>query len=122
MEETRWEGDLAMGNDEKAAKDFLREKGPQVLEQIRESLRNDSLTPEERQKLETTASMLAGRIMSFWLPTTPLRKVFMFLFLIIGTLGTVWWSPWFALLMLLGCSFSPRISAEVLRFIGKLSN
>ena len=41
-----------MTNDENAAKHLLKEKGHQMLELISESLRKDSLTPEQRQKLE----------------------------------------------------------------------
>jgi hypothetical protein len=102
-------------------KHLLKEKGPQMLELIRESLRDDGLTTEQREKLERTASLLAGYQMSFWLPTTPLRKVLMVLFVVIGILGTFKWSPWFALFILLSCSFSPRVVGEVLLFIGKLS-
>lgn len=105
----------------KAVKNLLREKGPQMLELIHKSLRDDSLTTEQREKLERTASMLAGYQMSFWLPTTLGRKVLMFLFLAIGVIGVFQWSPWLGLFILLGCSFSPRIVGEILFFIGKLS-
>ena len=110
-----------MTNDENAAKHLLKEKGHQMLELISESLRKDSLTPEQRQKLEKTAAMLAGYQMFFWLPTTFLRKALMFLFLIIGIIGTFWWSPWCVLLILFGCSFSPRVVGEVSYFIGRIS-
>ncbi len=99
----------------------LREKGPQILELISKSLRDYRLTSEQRQKLERTLPMLAGYLMHFWLPKGLVRKVFMFLFLVIGVVGAFQLSPWFGLLVFLGCSFSPRISGEVLYFIGKLS-
>ena len=101
-------------------KDLLQE-GPQVLELIHKSLKDDNLTPEQRQQLEKTAAMLAGYQMSFWLPTTLGRKVLMFLFLALGVFGVFLWSPWFALFILLGCSFSPRLVGEVSIFIGKLN-
>lgn len=106
---------------DEAAKHLLREKGRQMLELIQESLRNNSLTIEQRQELERTASMLAGYQMSFWFPTTMIRKVLMVLFLAVGVIGAFQWSPWFGLFILLGCSFSPRIVGEVLSFIGQLS-
>jgi len=104
-----------------AAKHLLIEKGPQILKLIHESLKGDSLTSEERRELERTASMLAGYQMSFWLPTTLIRKVLMFLFLAVGVIGAFQWSPWLGLFILLSFSFSPRIVGEVLSFIGKLS-
>jgi len=104
-----------------AAKHLLIEKGPQMLKLIHESLKGDSLTSEERRELERTASMLAGYQMSFWLPTTLIRKVLMFLFLAVGVIGAFQWSPWLGLFILLSCSFSPRIVGEVLSFAGKLS-
>lgn len=103
-----------------AAKDLLQEKGPQALELIHKSLNDDNLTPEQRQRLEKTAAMLAGYQMSFWLPTTLDRKVLMFLFLALGVFGVLW-SPWFAIFILLCCSFSPRVVGEVSFFIGNLS-
>jgi hypothetical protein len=103
---------------DEAAKHLLREKGRQMLELIQESLRDNSLTTEQRQELERTASMLAGYQMSFWLPTTMIRKVLMFLFLAVGIIGAFRWNPWFGLFILLGCSFSPRIVGEFLCFIG----
>lgn len=106
---------------EDASERLLKEKGPQMLEMIRQSLREDNLTSKERQELEKTASMLAGYQLSFWLPTTITRKALMFLFLIIGVFGTLWWSPWFALLVVFGCLFSPRIVGELSVFIGRLS-
>lgn len=106
---------------DEAAKRLLREKGRQMLEVIHESLRDDSLTTEQRQQLERTESMLAGYQMSFWLPTTMIRKVLMALFLAVGVIGAFQWNPWFGLFILLSCSFSPRIVGEVLYFIGKLS-
>jgi len=106
---------------EKATKHVLREKGPQMLKLIQESLKGDSLTSEERGKLENTASMLGGYQMSFWLPPTIVGKVLMFLFLVIGVVGAFQLSPWFGLFVFLGCPFSPRIVGEVLFFVGKLS-
>lgn len=50
---------------EEAGNHFLREKGPQMLELISESLGEDSLTSEQRQELARTASMLAGYRLSF---------------------------------------------------------
>jgi hypothetical protein len=106
---------------DEAAKHLLKEKGHQMLELIHESLRDDSLTTEQRQELERTASMLAGYQMSFWLPTSMIRRILMVLFLAVGVIGAFQWNPWFGLFILLGCSFSPRIVGEVLSFIGKLS-
>ncbi|MDI6764063.1 MAG: hypothetical protein QME83_13675 [Thermodesulfobacteriota bacterium] len=105
---------------DEAAKHLLKEKGRQMLDLIQESLGDDSLTTEQRQELVRTASMLAGYQMSFWLPTTMLRKVLMILFLAIGVIGAFRWNPWLGLFILLGCSFSPRIVGEVLSFVGKL--
>jgi hypothetical protein len=102
-----------------AAKHLLTEKGPQMLELIQKSLKHDSLTNEQRQELDRAASMLAGYQMSFWVPTTLIRKVLMFLFLMVGLIGAFQWSLWFGLFILLGCSFSPRIVGEVLYFIGR---
>ena len=104
-----------------AAKHLLMEKGPQMLQLIHESLKRESLTSEEWREMERTASMLASYQASFWLPTTLVRKVLMFLFLVIGVIGAFRWSPWFGLFTFLGCSFSPRIVGEVLVFIGKLN-
>jgi hypothetical protein len=104
-----------------AAKNLLKGKGPQMLELIHKSLRDDSVTTEQRQELERTASMLAGYQMSFWLPTTLGRKVLMVFFLAIGVIGVFQWSSWFGFFILLACSFSPRIVGEVLSFIGKIS-
>jgi hypothetical protein len=104
-----------------AAKRLLIERGPQMLELIHESLKSDSLTSEEQRELERAASMLAGYQMSFWLPTTLIRKILMFLFMTVGIIGVFQWSPWLGLFILLGCSFSPRIVGEVLSFIGKFS-
>jgi hypothetical protein len=101
-----------------AAKHLLRERGRQMHELIHESLRSDSLTTEQRQELERTASMLAGYQMSFWLPRAPIGKVLMFLSLTVGVIGAFQLSPWFGLFILLGCSCSPRIVGEVLCFIG----
>jgi len=101
-----------------AAKHLLREKGPQMLELIHESLKDDTLTSEQRRELDRTASMLAGYQMSFWLPTTLIRKVLMFMFLAVGVIGAFQWSLWFGLFIILGCSFSPRIVGEILHFVG----
>lgn len=106
---------------DETVKHLLREKGPQILELIQESLRDDGLTAEQRQQLERTASMLAGYQMSFWLPTDLIRRVLMFLFLTVGVIGGLLWSPWCWLFVLLGCSFSPRIVGEVAFLIGKFS-
>jgi hypothetical protein len=65
--------------------------------------------------------MLTGYQFAFWLPTTLFRKALMFLFLVIGVVGAFQWSPWFALFILLGCSFSPRTVGEASVFVGKLS-
>lgn len=100
------------------AKHILREKGPQMLELIHKSLKDDTLTSEQRRELDRAASMLAGYQMSFWLPTTLIRKVLMFIFLALGVIGAFQWSLWFGLLIILGCSFSPRIVGEVLYFVG----
>ena len=72
----------------------LSEKGPQMLKMLHESLKRNNLTEEERRDLERTVSTLAGYQMSFWLPTTLLRKILMFLFLVIGIFGIFQWSPW----------------------------
>lgn len=103
------------------AKSSLREKGPQILELIHKSLREDNLTIEERKQLEKTASMLAGYQMSFWLPLTLIGKLLMFLCLIVGIIGFFQWSPWLGLFIPFACSFSPRIVGEALFFIGKLN-
>jgi hypothetical protein len=106
---------------EVAAKNLLREKGPQILESIKQQLRGNSLTTETREKLERGAAMLAGYMMRDWLPPTLWRKVLMFLALAVGVIGGYQWSPWLGLFMLLGCSCSPRVVGEVANFIGKLS-
>ena len=106
---------------EEAARHVLNEKGPHMLELIRAELRAGNLTNEQRQDLERSASEIAGYLARFWLPPTLWRKIIMFLSLGIGFLGTILWSPWFALLILNSCLFSPRIVGEVAFFIGKFS-
>jgi len=103
---------------DEATKHLLKEKGRQMLELIHESPRDDTLTTDQRQELERTASMLAGYQASFWLPPTLGRKVLMVLFLAVGIIGFFQWSPWLGLFILVGCSFSPRIVGEVSYFIG----
>jgi hypothetical protein len=104
----------------KAAENLLREKGRQLLDLADRLRKDDTLTYEQRQEFDRIASMIAGYLMSSWLPRTLIRKILMFLFLAVGFIGVVQWSLWFGLFIILGAAGSPRIVGEVLYFIGTL--
>lgn len=106
---------------EEAAEHLLREKGRHLVEIAHQLSKNDILTYEQRQEWDRVAAMIAGYLCSFWLPSDSLRRILMFLFLAIGVIGTLQWSLWFGLFIILGCTFSPRIVGEVLSFKGTLS-
>ena len=100
-----------------AAEQLLRERGKQLLELASQLRKNDSLTSEERQEWGNIAAMIAGYLMSSWLPRTLMRKILMFLFLAVGVIGVVQWSLWFGLLIIVGISFSPRMVGEFLLLV-----
>ena len=99
---------------------FLRERGPEMLKLLLEAQKDLTLTDEERAKLNRTVEMLAGSLMSYWLPPTLGRRVLMFVFLAVGVLGAILWTPWLGLFVILGAMFSPRMMGEVLVLVATL--
>ncbi len=105
----------------KEAAGLLKEKGGQMLQIINQLRQDNTLTDEQREELDIAAAGIAGYLMSDWLPKGLIRKILMFLFLIVGIIGVVKSSLWFGLLVIFAATFSPRIVGEALNFIATLS-
>lgn len=127
-DETRqelWEISLLLIDEIKQNKEaadlLLKEKGGQMLQIINQLRQDNTLADEQREELDSAAAAIAGYLMSDWLPEGLIRKILMFLFLIVGMIGVVKSSLWFGLLVIFAATFSPRIVGEALNFIATLS-
>jgi hypothetical protein len=87
---------------------------------VKNSLENDNLSAEERQKLEISQAQMSGYLFSPWLPVGTGRKAIMLALIIIGVYGLMIDKPLIALTWLMVPLFSPRLVGETLRFIGSL--
>lgn len=89
-------------------------------EVIAHSLKNDDLSTEEREKLETTLAQMSGYLCSPWLPVGIGRKIIMMVLLVIGIYGIIIDKQIIAVCWLLIPLFSPRLMGEALRIVGKI--
>lgn len=88
---------------------------------VAEMLKSTDLSVEARAELERTHALATGALLSVWLPVDWFRRILMFVFILIGLLCAIFYSPWFLLFWLLAATFSPRIIGESARFLGRLN-
>ncbi|HAK61301.1 MAG TPA: hypothetical protein DCO77_13135 [Nitrospiraceae bacterium] len=105
---------------EEAADRLLKEKGNDIIKLMDELSKDNTFSEEHREEFVRVAAMVAGYLLSSWLPDGLTRRILMFLLFIVGIIGVIKWS-WFGLLILFAAMFSPRIVEETANFIGKLT-
>ena len=94
------------------------EEAKELLLKVEAQLKDGELNAEDKRRLEDLQAELAGVIMSPWLPLGWVRRTIMLILFLLGLYGVVQKHLvlvvfWLSLLL-----FSPRISAEVLMFLG----
>lgn len=92
------------------------EQAKKQLAEITEILKDSTLTPEERSKLESLADQLAGCLMRPWLPFGWGRRLIMIGLFLIGLYGLTQGNNSLLFAWLLIPAFSPSFVAECLRF------
>lgn len=86
--------------------------------EISQLLKQDNLSPEERQKLETMRAQVSGALFSPWIPSGFGRRVIIAAIFFVGLYGLVQNNN-AAFLWLLLPFFSPRIVGTALYAIGR---
>jgi hypothetical protein len=97
------------------------EDAKKMLDEIRELLKDETLSMEERNTLEIHAVALSGALSSSWLPYGWGRRLIMISILALGLYGLAIENHAVLFCWLLLPLFSPRIVGEVSYFLGKLS-
>lgn len=85
-------------------------------------LREGSLTPEEKQKLQVLHSQLSGLLLSPWLPFGWGRRSAMLVLFLSGAIGLLAGNVYLLAAWMAMFCFSPRIVGECSHFLGKLSS
>jgi len=87
-----------------------------------ESLKDETLSEEQRNELETHAAALSGRLLSTWLPVGWGRRLIMIAIVALGLYSAIMLENFQPFLWWLALPFfSPRIMGMVSYFIGALT-
>lgn len=94
------------------------EEAKKTLEEISKILKEETLTTEERQKLETHVSQLAGVLSRPLLPFSWSRRLIMIVLAVVGLYGLVQGNNYLLLAWLLLPLFSPYFATGIAGAIG----
>jgi hypothetical protein len=98
----------------------IYEKAKKQLAQVSRVLREENLTPEERENFETLQTQLSGLLLSPWLPYGWGRRSIMLALFAVGAVGALGVNTYFFLAWVFLLFFSPRVVGEVSYALGKI--
>ena len=97
----------------------LNDQGYQSIKKLMELLKkNPEISNELNQIDPNIQQKLAGMLFHRWLPLGALRKIIMFFFIFLSIILSLKFNIFFSFLSIIGLSFSPRITGEILGTIG----
>ena len=100
-------------------KDF--DEAKRYSDEIAELLKDSTLAPEDRQKLETIQAGLSGALLHSWLPFDWKRRLIMATLFVVGVIGLLGGNSYLLLAWLTLPVFSPRAMGELAFFLGRIS-
>lgn len=115
-----WQDTSASYRREKTLTPEEFEEAKKQSAEIAKLLRDGSLAPEDRQKLEMLQTQLAGTLLSPWLPFNWERRAIMIVLFLVGAIGLVEGNSYFLFSWLFLLLFSPRLMGEFAFALGRL--
>jgi len=94
------------------------EKIYKILKKISE---NKEFSDEMEKVSPGIKAQMAGIMCRSWLPFGTTRKVIMAMIVLIALIGTILFDKRWLLILLIACTFSPRIMGEFLSVLGLIS-
>jgi hypothetical protein len=91
----------------------------QLFREGKRALREDDLSPRERDKIQQGCNFLSGRLMSMWIPMDVGRRIAAVAFAVIGLGGILHGPAYLAWMWLMLPMMSPRLVGEVWYAIGE---
>ena len=92
-----------------------------AFEEVKEQLKRDDLTSEERAELVMHADRLSGLLLSIWFPMGIGRKLIMLVIFLVGIYGLLIGNHYFLFSWVILPMFSPRLVGEIAFLMGRFS-
>lgn len=96
------------------------EEAKKQLAEVSRVLKEENLTPEERQKFERLQAQLSGVLLRPWLPFGWGRRSIMLVLFATGAVGALGGNSYFLLAWVFLLFFSPRAVGEISYALGRI--